>query len=396
MLPALEFAVAGGVYSACREWRSRSMLGACKWWCFLVLPALGLIVISERMILGRRAWTRIALLRCRRDRDHTGLVHDRMAGYRQPLVLPSVISAADWVASESGWHNYWSLITPPPSWIRGAATCRAGSVCSWRQPSYSSQEAVRRQVKPDTWILCASPYSSPCSSWSPTCSWMPASRLQLLYYFWHLSMESQRFIAPWHGVNARLIRSGQRENDHSPGQGWIVSLWYAAAAGGEYWGLYSGHPIRLMVAAYVLIAVLLAAFVSDAVTLIGRRNGFVQLLGVVAGVAFVSISCATDMRIEAERLLWQPTDARPDFQTTVDAQRFVETNLVPDRRLLIWYNEKSSQQSELTAISGTFLFGCASAQPFITGPDGCRLAEVGCSGPGRPAFNGSPAYGPSA
>lgn len=315
---------------------------------FLVLPALGLIVISERMILSRRAWTGIALFGAAVTMTMLALCMTAWLAFGNPWFFQASISAADWVVS-GGWHNW---VVPFSSWIRGATAFFMPAGLLLAAAIVFGQEAVRRQVQPDTWIFAYAIFLGLCIVVSDVL--MDAGRLQHFYYFIYLWVPAFLLLG---SVNARLIEADSGRMTAAVVGSWIVSLG-TLLLGGEYWGLYSGHPIRLMVAAYVLIAVLLLTFVS-AVTLIGRHNGFVQLLGVVAGVAFVSISCATDMRIEAERLLWQPTDARPDFQTTVDAQRFVETNLVPDRRLLIWYNEKSSQQSELTAISSTFLFGYA-------------------------------------
>ena len=62
---------------------------------FLVLPALGLIVISERMILSRRAWTGIALFGAAVTMTMLALCMTAWLAFGNPWFFQASISAAD-------------------------------------------------------------------------------------------------------------------------------------------------------------------------------------------------------------------------------------------------------------------------------------------------------------
>ena len=147
------------------------------------------------------------------------------------------------------------------------------------------------------------------------------------------------------------------------------------AFAGQYWLLHIQQPAFLTTIAYVALTAFFLAF-GGVVCFSHANGGIAKLIGIFAGVAFVSVATAADYRADgasdlADRTLWQHPGSMADFGVTVDAQRFIENNVDRARKLLIWYDANSRGSTEFIAINSAFLYSYSQlndSMPELTEP----------------------------
>ena len=132
----------------------------------------------------------------------------------------------------------------------------------------------------------------------------------------------------------------------------IVSL-VVLKLSGSYWLWHQSHPSWATAAAYLIEA---ALFVPFAIAIWWRTSArpSIRLIGVLCGVGFISAASATDNR--SIGVHWLPPSSTLDFDTTVDAQNFIQSQLVPERHLLIGMHARamiSPRRSQSTVSSCT-------------------------------------------
>ncbi len=311
----------------------------------LVLPAAGFILLAEGAVRSRRAWAGIAAFCAAAAATMLALCVTAWLVFGNFWFFSPSIASAEWVVS-GGWHNW---VVPFSVWIPGATAffmpigvLLAGAVVFGRG-------TARTGPRPDAWIAAYAVLLALCVVVSDAV--LNAGRLQHTYYFIYLWVPAFLLFG---GVIADLLDAESGSTVAAVAASEIVCL-APLLVGAEYWRLLTAHPAWTMAIVYTAVAALYVPFLA-VVLVPGRLPRHWRAIGVVAGMAFLSLSTAADARLGTLRLLWQSVEMQPELNTTVTAQKFIESNVDPERKLLIWYNHRSAGREQFTAISSVFAF----------------------------------------
>lgn len=321
----------------------------------LVVPCLGLILLAERPAMTNGRQLTIALANFCATAATTMFVLCVFAwlAFGNFWFFSPSITSAEWVVS-GGWHEW---VLPFSTWIPGATAFLIPIGVLLGGAIVFARDAFHRQLGRDAWIFGYAAFLGGCVLISDGI--LQAGRLQHSYYFIYL------WIPTFLLLGATIARL-------SNGIGLLLP--FAAIGAGlaalgtlvfasDYWHLHMEYPEAATVGAYVVLAGLIVAF-GGAVWFGQTDRSVTKMIGILAGVTFISTASAVDNRTDgeysrADRVLWQSPTSMLDFGATVDAQRFIESNVDRSRRLLIWYDGGSRAKSELIAINSTFLYAYA-------------------------------------
>src|SRR5579872_1934262 len=218
----------------------------------LVLPATGLILLTEGMFRSRRAWVGIAAFCAAAAATMLAFCVTAWLVFGNFWFFSISIASTEWVVS-GGWHDY---VVPFSVWIPGATAFFMPIGVLLAAAIVFGRGMARTGPRPDTWIAAYAVLLALCVVISDGV--LNAGRLQHTYYFIYLWVPAFLLFG---GVVAELLDAESGSTVAAVTASAIICL-APSLLGAEYWRLLTAHPARTMAIVYAAIAALYAAFLA--------------------------------------------------------------------------------------------------------------------------------------